>query len=92
MAVSDNVVESVRMYVMNPFSYRRCASDMVCDDENRSLRPASCCSVEVMNGGYGRRVYGLRSTLRTATGRSTSASRSTTLAASSSSTTPSRVI
>ncbi|COX17819.1 Uncharacterised protein [Mycobacterium tuberculosis] len=24
--------------------------------ENRSLRLASCCSVEVMNGGYGRRA------------------------------------
>ena len=32
---------------------------------NLSLRPASCCSVEVLNGGYGLRLYGLRSTLRT---------------------------
>ena len=33
--------------------------------ENRSLRPASCCSVEVMNGAYGLRVYGFSSTLDT---------------------------
>lgn len=35
---------------------------MVRSEEKRSLRPASCCSVEVMNGGYGRRVYGFCST------------------------------
>ncbi len=29
---------------------------IVRSEENRSLRPASCCSVEVMNGAYGRRV------------------------------------
>ena len=27
---------------------------MVRDDEKRSLRPASCCRVEVRKGGYGR--------------------------------------
>ena len=31
----------------------------------RSLRPASCWKVEVMNGAAGRLRYGLRSTLRT---------------------------
>ncbi len=35
---------------------------IVRSDENRSLRPASCCSVDVINGGYGRRVYGFSST------------------------------
>jgi hypothetical protein len=34
--------------------------------ENRSLRPASCCSVLVMNGAYGRRRYGFSSTRVTA--------------------------
>jgi hypothetical protein len=50
IAVSDSVVESVRMYVMKPFSYRRCANDMHWLELKRSLRPASCCSVDVMNG------------------------------------------
>jgi hypothetical protein len=35
---------------------------MVRSEENRNLRPPSCCSVDVMNGGYGRRVYGFSST------------------------------
>ena len=39
---------------------------MVTADDQRSLRPASCCSVEVMNGGYGRRRYGFSSTRLTA--------------------------
>src|SRR6478609_8284489 len=38
---------------------------MVLLEEKRSLRPASCCSVEVVNGAAGRRVYGLVSTERT---------------------------
>ena len=33
--------------------------------EKRSLRLASCCSVDVMNGALGRREYGLRSTRET---------------------------
>jgi hypothetical protein len=48
------VVESVRMYVMKPFSYSRCAARMVRCAANRSLRAASCCSVLVVNGGDGR--------------------------------------
>ena len=39
---------------------------MVRSTEKRSLRPASCCSVLVMNGAYGRRRYGFSSTRVTA--------------------------
>lgn len=39
---------------------------MVCRAENRSLREASCCSVEVVKGAAGLRVYGLESTEVTA--------------------------
>jgi hypothetical protein len=35
---------------MWPFSYNRWAVRIVRSAEKRSLRPASCCSVEVMNG------------------------------------------
>ena len=35
---------------------------IVCCEESRSLRLASCCSVEVMNGAAGLRVYGFSST------------------------------
>ncbi len=49
---------------------------MVRSTANRSLRAASCCSVEVMNGGYGRRVYGLVSTLVTSNGVRSSAAAS----------------
>ncbi|MCY1364926.1 hypothetical protein D9M69_517510 [compost metagenome] len=38
---------------------------MVLLDEKRSLRPASCWSVDVVKGAAGRRVYGLVSTDRT---------------------------
>ena len=51
---------------MWPFSYSRCAIDIVCLAEKPSLREASCCSVVVRNGAYGERRYGLRSTLDTA--------------------------
>src|SRR5215472_9370955 len=51
---------------MWPFSYRRCAVDIVYLAEKPSLREASCCSVVVRNGAYGERRYGLRSTLLTA--------------------------
>ena len=51
---------------MWPFSYSRWATRMVVCEENRSLRLASCCSVEVMNGAAGERRYGFSSTERTA--------------------------
>jgi hypothetical protein len=35
---------------MNPFSYSRCAIDMVRDAPQPSLRDASCCNVVVRNG------------------------------------------
>ena len=38
---------------------------MTCDDDMRSLRPPSCCSVLVMNGACGRERYGFSSTERT---------------------------
>lgn len=47
---------------------------MVRSEVNRILRPASCCSVEVMNGAYGFRVYGFSSTLETLKSRCFSAS------------------
>ena len=50
---------------MKPFSYRVCATRIACRDENRSLRLASCCSVDVVNGAAGRRVYGFSSTEET---------------------------
>ena len=37
-------------------------------EDSRSLRDASCCSVDVVNGAAGRRVYGFSWTLVTATG------------------------
>ncbi len=70
-ASSDTRVESVRMYVMRPTgpsspssspSYSRWASAMVRLAEKRSLRAASCCSFDVMNGGCGRLRRSLRST------------------------------
>src|SRR6202007_1152912 len=36
---------------------------MVCDTENPSLRAASCCSVDVVNGADGERLAGLVSKL-----------------------------
>ena len=51
---------------MWPFSYSRCAVDIVYFAEKPSFRDASCCSVVVRNGAYGARRYGLRSTLATA--------------------------
>src|SRR5262249_58531351 len=68
MAVCDRVTESVRIYVMWPFSYSRCAVDIVYFAEKPSLRDASCCSVVVRNGAYGERRYGLRSPLLTVKG------------------------
>ena len=51
---------------MWPFSYSRCAIDIVYFAEKPSLRDASCCSVVVRNGAYGDLRYGLRSTELTA--------------------------
>lgn len=64
--MSERVVESVRMYVMKPFSYSFCATCMVAFAPKPSLREASCWRVVVRNGAYGERRYGLDSTERTA--------------------------
>ena len=70
--------ESVRMYVMRPTapssprstpSYSCWATVIVFLAENPSLRPASCWSVEVMNGGAGLRRRSPRVTDRTTNGR-----------------------
>ena len=50
---------------MNPRSYRPWATRITCDADSRSLRPPSCCSVEVMNGALGEERYGFSSTERT---------------------------
>src|SRR6478609_12239081 len=56
------------MYVMKPRSYRPWATRITCDDDRRSLRPPSCCNVEVMNGAFGPLRYGLVSTDATVNG------------------------
>ena len=62
------------MYVISPTdpspgseipSYRRCASVIVFRAEKPSFRAASCCSVEVVNGGAGDRFRSFRWTSRT---------------------------
>ena len=53
------------MYVIRPASYNLWASVMVCDTEYPSLREASCCRVDVVNGGAGVRFAGLVSTCPT---------------------------
>ena len=68
---------------MYPFSYSDCAVRMVCREPRRSLREASCCSVDVVNGDAGLRVYGLVSRLRTAKSAVSSAATSTRAASSS---------
>ncbi len=65
IASSDRFVESVRMYVMRPSSYSFWAIRIVVFTENPSLFPASCCRVEVVNGGAGARFTGF--TLKSAT-------------------------
>ena len=50
MACSDSVVESVRMYVMYPRSYRPWATRIVRWAFQRKRREASCWRVEVMKG------------------------------------------
>ena len=48
-----------------PSSYSACATRIVWLAENPSLRAASCCSVDVVNGAGGLRVSGLVSTVST---------------------------
>ena len=50
-------------------SYRRCAIVIVLRAPKPSLRAASCCSVEVVNGGAGLRLRSLLLHLRDAVGR-----------------------
>ncbi len=50
---------------MKPFSYSRCATRIAVRLLIRSLREASCCSVEVVKGADGRRVYGFSATSET---------------------------
>ena len=75
-AAADMFTLSVRMYVMRPASYRRCAIDIVRCGENPHAPEAVCCSVEVVNGGSARRVRG---TVFTSATRSTDMSRSSTI-------------
>ena len=42
--------ESVRMYVINPFSYKACAMLIARAGENPQTLEAACCSELVMNG------------------------------------------
>ena len=58
IASSDRFVESVRMYVMNPFSYSFWAVLIVWRAELLSFLDASCCSVLVVKGGFGLEVLG----------------------------------
>ena len=55
----ERFTESVRIYVIIPLSYSRCATIIVCETVKPSLRAASCCSVEVVKGGAGERWSGL---------------------------------
>ena len=68
---------------MWPFSYRPWAARIVRWAPQRSLREASCCSVEVMNGADGRRVVGFSVTDRTDQDAPSSAATSAVAAASS---------
>ncbi len=67
----EKFTESVRMYEMRPTvpsspiatpSYSFCATCMVLQVVKPSLREASCCRVEVVNGGAGRRLRSLLAT------------------------------
>ncbi len=87
-ATLARLVESVRMYVMWPFSYRLWATCIVRRAVKPSLRLASCCSVLVVNGGYGCDVYGLSSSVATWNSTRDSRSASCRAAASSSSSSP----
>ena len=59
MHSDERFTESVRMYVMYPDSYSLCATIIVCDTVKPSLRAASCCSVDVVNGAAGLFFSGL---------------------------------
>ena len=66
----ESATESVRIYVIRPTwpssvstpSYRRCAALMVRFGEKPSLRLASCCRLDVVNGGAGERFVFLTAT------------------------------
>src|SRR5690349_5821696 len=53
---------SVRMYEIYPFSYNFCAISMVLETPYPNFRDASCCNVEVVNGGAGERLPGFTCT------------------------------
>ena len=55
MASALRLTESVRIYVICPLSYKDCARRIVLETEKCNLRTASCCKVEVVNGGAGLR-------------------------------------
>ena len=50
---SERDVESVLIYVIKPFSYNCCASRIVFLADDLNFLAASCCKVEVVNGGFG---------------------------------------
>jgi hypothetical protein len=76
---------------MNPRSYRLCATLIATFAVIPSLRPASCCNVEVVNGAYGRRVPGLASTFCTVAEATASTAAASAVASASLSTTTARV-
>ena len=55
---AERLTESVRMYVILPFSYKCWAIVIVWDTVNPNLRAASCCNVDVVKGGAGERFNG----------------------------------
>ena len=64
---------------------------MVWRAEKRSLRAASCCNVDVVNGAAGRRVYGFVSRFDTANsvlGRRSASASASALVSSSATTSP----
>ena len=65
MASPERLTLSVRIYVICPFSYRCCATIIVCDTVKPSFLAASCCSVDVVNGGAGERLSGFFTTFST---------------------------
>ena len=68
-ARSLSVIESVRWYEITPSWKSRCAADIARSAPNPSLRLASCCSVDVVNGGDGRWGVGFSSSAATRHGR-----------------------
>ncbi len=59
---------------MMPSWNRRCAAPIVRSADHESFRLASCCSVDVVNGAYGRCVAGRSSTEVTDQGRRSTSS------------------